>query len=475
MYKKAADLFVECLVKEGVEYIFGIPGEESLTLLEAIRKSSIRFIVTRHEQAAAFMAATYGRLTGRAGVVLSTLGPGATNLVTGVAFAQLGGMPLVIITGQKPIRRSKQGQFQIINVVQMMQPITKSTRQIVSSDLVPSFVREAFRRAEEERPGAVHLEFPEDIADEETLAAPLERIRTRRPSPDPRSVDTAVRMIEEAESPLILIAAAANRKRVSFELQEFIDKTGIPFFTTQMGKGVVDERSELFLGTAALTENDFLHRAIAKSDLIIAVGHDVTEKPPAIMGYGRRKVIHVNFYSAPVDDIYYPTHEVLGDIAHSICALVSKTKPSPNWDFSYFKKVLKEFKAHILEKSDDNAFPVKPERLVSELRRHLPEDGILTLDNGMYKIWIARNYPAYRRNTVLLDNALASMGAGLSAGMAAKLNNPDKKVVCVTGDGGFMMNSQEVETARRLGVDLTVVIVNDGGYGMIKWKQDSMG
>lgn len=474
MTKSAADLFVECLEKEGVGYIFGLPGEESLVLLDSIRRSKIKFIVTRHEQAAAFMAATMGRLTGAAGVVLSTLGPGATNLVTGVAFAQLGGMPLVVITGQKPIKRSKQGLFQMINAVQMMQPITKSTRQIVSGDLIPSFVREAFRKAEEERPGAVHLEFPEDVSMEDTSTHALDKFKLRRPGPDPKAVDAAVSIMEASTRPLILVAAGANRKRVRPQLEAFIKKTGIPFFSTQMGKGVIDERSRYCLGTAALTDFDFLHRAIAESDLIISVGHDVTEKPPAIMGYGQRKVIHINFYAAPVDDVYFPTHEVIGDIAHSIWAAAEKIRPSSRWDFSYFNLIMDAFRENLMEKSEDPGFPVKPQRLVSELRNAIPEDGILALDNGMYKIWIARNYRAYEQNTVLLDNALASMGAGLPTAIAAKIVHPGKKVVCVCGDGGFMMNSQELETAMRLGLDLTIVVVNDRGYGMIKWKQDAM-
>ena len=241
-----------------------------------------------------------------------------------------------------------------------------------------------------------------------------------------------------------------------------------------MGKGVIDERSGNCLGTAALTENDFLHRALEKSDLIISIGHDVTEKPPFRMGYGGRKVIHVNFYPAPIDDVYFPTFEVIGDIASSVRALASEVRVSADWDFGYFRKVITEFRNHTLEKANDPSFPLKPERFVADLRSTVPEDGILALDNGMYKIWIARNYPAYEQNTVLLDNALASMGAGLPAAIAAKLIRPGKKVVCVCGDGGFMMNSQELETAIRLGVDLTVIIVNDGGYGMIKWKQDSM-
>lgn len=473
MEKTAADLLAECLESEGVRYVFGLPGEENLLLLDAIRRSSMKFIVTRHEQAAAFMAATVGRLTGGAGVVLSTLGPGATNLVTGVAFAELGGMPLVVITGQKPVRRSKQGQFQIINVTQMMSPITKLTRQIAGADLIPSIVREAFRKAEEERPGAVHLELPEDIAEEVSRARPLERTRLRRPGPDGKAVEAAVRLIEKSSRPLLLVAAGANRKRVRQELNEFVSKTGMYFITTQMGKGVLDERSPNYIGTAAITEGDFVHRALEMSDLIITAGHDVTEKPPAIMGYGQRKVIHVNFYPASIDDVYYPTHEVVGDIAESFRALTGAVKRQGGWDFAYFKGVRDKAMEDIALNARRSSFPIRPERFAADMRKAMPPDGILALDNGMYKIWIARNYPAYEQNTVLLDNALASMGAGLPAAIAAKLVRPDKPVVCVTGDGGFMMNSQEIETATRLGLDLTVVIVNDGGYGMVKWKQEA--
>jgi acetolactate synthase-1/2/3 large subunit len=383
-------------------------------------------------------------------------------------------MPLVVITGQKPVKKSKQGHFQIINVVEMMRPITKFSRQIVGPGLIPSFVRESFRHAEEERPGAAHLELPEDIAEEPALTAPLDRVKIRRPGPDPKAIETAASLIEEAKSPLILIAAAANRKRVRGQLEALIKKTKIPFVTTQMGKGVVDERSPCYLGTTALSEGDFPHRAIDTADLIISVGHDITEKPPAIMGYGKRKVIHVNFYQASIDDVYFPTHEVIGDIAHSLWALTERLKISAKWDFRYFEEIGTAFKSHLKEKAEDLGFPVKPQRLVSDLRAVVPDDGIITLDNGIYKIWVARNYPAYEQNTVLLDNALATMGAGLPAAMAAKIVNPDRKVIALCGDGGFMMNSQELETALRLGVDLTVVVINDGGYGMVKWKQEAM-
>jgi len=472
---KASDLFVKCLEEEGVEYIFGIPGEENMDLLESIRTSKIKLIVTRHEQAATFMAATYGRLTGKAGVALSTLGPGATNLVTGVAFAQLGGMPLVVITGQKPIKKSKQGEFQIIDVLGMMRPITKSTERIHSGDNIPSLIRNAFKLAEEERPGAVHLELPEDIADEEVDAMPILRTKVRRPGPDPKAIIQAVQMIENAKHPLIIIAAGANRKMIHVRLSEFIEKTKIPFFTSQMGKGVIDERSPQYIGAAALSQNDFIHCAFNQADLILVLGHDIYEKPPAFMGASsEKKVIHINFYPAQVDDVYSPTLEVIGDIAHTIWAVTEKITSQNHWDFSLFHKIREKLQEHIHKNDANTSFPILPQKFVSDLRNVIPENGILTLDNGMFKLWIARNYPAYRQNTVLLDNALATMGAGLPGAIAAKLVKPHKKVVAICGDGGFLMNSQELETAVRLDLDLVVIILNDSGYGMIKWKQDSL-
>lgn len=472
---KASDLFVRSLEAEGINLLFGVPGEENLDLLESLRGSSIRFILTRHEQAAGFMAATCGRLTGKAGVSLATLGPGATNLVTAAAYAQLGGMPMLMITGQKPIRRSKQAQFQIIDVVDMMEPITKYTRQIVSGDTVPARVREAVRRAEEERPGAVHLELPEDIAAEETDVTLLPASNVRRPLVEEKSVRAALELLEGARHPLLLIGAAANRKLTARMLGAFVAKQGIPFVTTQMGKGVIDERNPLWIGNAALSEGDFLHRAIDAADVILNVGHDVIEKPPFFMRTGARKVIHVNFNSAEVDPVYFPQLELVGDIGNSIWQLNERLEPRPHWDFSFFLQVRDAMAAHLLEGGDDDRFPVLPQRLVADVRRAMPDDGIITLDNGVYKIWFARNYRACGPNTVLLDNALATMGAGLPSAIAAKIVFPGRKVMAVCGDGGFMMNSQEIETAVRLGLDLVVLILNDSGYGMIKWKQANMG
>ena len=472
---KASDLLVKCLEAENVEYIFGIPGEENLDLLNSLKDSSIRLIITRHEQAAGFMAATYGRLTGKAGVCLSTLGPGATNFVTAAAYAQLGAMPMVMITGQKPIKRSKQGQFQIIDVVDMMQPITKYARQIVGADNIPSKVREAFRRAEEERPGAVLLELPEDVAAEESDEQPFRASMKRRPVVEEKALNRAVECLQNAKQPLLMIGAGANRKLTAKMLRLFVEKQGIPFISTQMGKGVVDESHPLCIGNAALSDGDFLHQAIKQADLIINVGHDVVEKPPFFMQGSDLNVIHINFSGAEVDPVYFPQTEMVGDIANSIWQLNEILMPQAHWNFSYFMKVREAMVQHEQKGTTDDRFPVYPQRLVADVRKVMGADDIIALDNGIYKIWFARNYQAYSPNTVLLDNALASMGAGLPSAMAAKLVFPERKVVAICGDGGFMMNSQELETAVRLKQDLVVLILNDSAYGMIKWKQINMG
>jgi acetolactate synthase-1/2/3 large subunit len=472
---KASDLFVKCLEAEGVKYIFGIPGEENLDLLNSIKHSSIQLIVTRHEQAAGFMAATYGRLTGKAGVCLATLGPGATNLITAAAYGQLGAMPMFMITGQKPIKTSKQGHFQIVDMVDMMHPISKYTKQIASAENIPTRIREAFRLAQEERPGVAHIELPEDIAGELTDAEIIEKSVVRRPLAESKAIELAIAMIEQAKRPLLLLGAGANRKFSSRMLHQFVDKLGIPFFSTQMGKGVIDERHPLFLGNAALSAGDFVHRAISHTDLIINVGHDVVEKPPFFMQQGGFKVIHVNYQSAAVDPVYYPQLEVIGDIANSVYQLSEAITPQPHWNFSYFREIRQALVNHCRHGIDDERFPVYPQRLVHDIRAVMPDDGIIALDNGMYKIWFARNYPAYQPNTVLLDNALASMGAGLPSAIAARIVYPEREILAICGDGGFMMNSQEMETAVRLGLDLIVLVLCDRGYGMIKWKQTHMG
>lgn len=473
---KASDLFVKALESEGVEYIFGIPGEENLDMLDSLSRSDqIQLILTRHEQAAGFMAATYGRLTGKAGVCLSTLGPGATNFVTAAAYAQLGGMPMMMVTGQKPIKTSKQGQFQIVDIVDMMSPLTKYTRQLVSASNIPPRIREAMRLAQEEKPGAVHLEFPEDVAHEHTDEPIIPASLVRRPTAEAKSIHAAVKRLQEASHPLLVIGAGANRKLTARMLREFVDSFGIPFVTTQMGKGVLDERNQLFLGNAALSSGDFVHRAIQAADLIVNIGHDVVEKPPFFMEADGVEVIHVNFSSAMVDPVYFPQVEVVGDIANSIWQICQSLEKQDHWDFSRFLEVRAAGEEHLLEGADDDRFPIYPQRLVADMRKLMDSDGIIALDNGIYKLWFARNYKAHMPNTVLLDNALATMGAGLPSAMAAKLVFPRRMVTAICGDGGFMMNSQEIETAVRLGMHLVVVILRDDAYGMIKWKQANMG
>lgn len=472
---KASDLLIAALEQEGVEYIFAVPGEENLDVLESLRKSDrIRLILTRHEQGAAFMASIYGRLTGRAGVCMATLGPGATNFVTPGAYAQLGAFPLIMITGQKPIKKSKQGRFQIVDVVGLFKPITKLSHQIVHGNTIPALVREAFRVAEEERPGAVLLELPEDIAAEDCDAEvfpPHDRSYARA---NHDVIQKAADLIQHAKHPLVVIGAGANRRNVRSALCDFVHTTQLPFVTTQMGKGVVDERSELCLGTAALSDGDYVHCAIDRSDLIINFGHDVVEKPPFFMEQGKKTVIHVNYKAAQVDQVYFPQLEVIGDLEQSVKSLTDAVG-KVDFDTTYFDKVRKEIQTHILEGHDDPRFPIIPQRLVCDVRKVIADEDIIALDNGIYKVWFARNYPAHFPNTVLLDNALATMGAGLPSAMMAALLYPNRRVMAICGDGGFMMNSQEIETAVRLGLNLVVTILNDSSYGMIRWKQAQFG
>ncbi|RUX29521.1 acetolactate synthase large subunit [Mesorhizobium sp. M2A.F.Ca.ET.042.01.1.1] len=466
---KGSDLLVAALENEGVDRIFGIPGEENLDVVESIRKSSIELILTRHEQAAAFMAATHGRLTGRPGVCITTLGPGALNLTTGAAYALLGAMPMVMITGQKGVRSSRQARFQIVDVVAAMKPLTKLSRQIVSPRMIPGVVREAFRVAGEERPGPVHLELPEDIAAEECDAvAPIPPHPVELPLASPLALDRAAQMIIEAERPLAMMGAAASRPRSTSDLAQFVLRTGIPYFTTQMGKGTVPGGTELYMGTAALSERDYVHEAIERADLIITIGHDTVEKPPFIMGADGPKVIHVGYQPATVEQVYFPQTEVIGDIAASLRLLADRLEGNiPN------AQALLPLREGILSRiaARDSEDRFTPQRLVHDVRAVMPADGILALDNGMYKIWFARNYRTRVANTLLLDNALATMGAGLPSAMMAAMLFPERRVMAVCGDGGFMMNSQELETAVRLKLNLVVLIIEDHAYGMIRWKQ----
>ena len=471
--QRASDVMVKALENEGVERIFGIPGEENLDFVDSLRNSSIELILTRHEQAAAFMAATYGRLTGKPGVVLTTLGPGALNLATGAAYAHLGGMPVIMITGQKGIRTAEQAAFQMVNTVATMDPLTKVSKQITSAAMIPTIVREAFRAAQAERPGPVHLELPEDIA-----GMPVEGFELIEPHTNGRPVagDTAIanaaNVIKEAKNPLLMLGADASRASCSEALSRFVAGMRIPYVTTQMGKGSVSGSSDLYMGTAALTSGDYVHDAIDAADVIVTIGHDTTEKPPFTMDETGPTVVHIGYRPAIVEQVYFPQFEVIGDLGPSLDKL-AEVLGGPVPTAEALLPMRDEILIKIHEGADEDRFI--PQRIVQEVRDVVPTDGIVALDNGMYKIWFARNYRTTRANTLLLDNALATMGAGLPSAIGAKLTYPERRVMAVVGDGGFMMNSQELETAVRLGLDLVVVILEDNAYGMIRWKQAADG
>ncbi len=478
---KASDLFVKILEQKWVDTIYGVPGEENLDFLDSLGRSLIKLILTRNEQTAVFMAATYGRFTGKPGVALATLGPGATNMMTWVAYAQLGGLPLIVITGQKPQNHSKQGAFQIIDVVGMMKPVTKWATSIVSWERIPYILENAFRIAEEEKPGAVHLELPEDIAAEEVrdkyAIVDLGVKKIRRPVADYKAIPELITEMQAAKAPIILIGAWANRKRITTYLTKFIEKYNIPYFTSQMGKWVVFWRQENYLWTAALTSDDYIHDAIAESDLILSVWYDNAEKPTDILGINGKPVININFTKSNFDYVYSPYLDVIGDIGNIFWNLCEEDIDSSSWDFSKIYEINEKNDKKIKENiSLEDEFPyMMPRRLAKELREVLADEDILTLDNGLYKVWLARNYPARKPNTILLDNALATMWAGYASAIEAKRLNPEVNVVCVTGDGGLVMNLWDLETIVRLWLDITIVILNNSSYGMIKWKQKGGG
>jgi len=473
---KASDIFIKALENHWVKTIYWVPWEENLDFVNSLKNSSIELIITRNEQTAVFMAATFGRITGKVGVALATLWPWATNMMTWVAYAQLWGMPILVITWQKPIKQSKQWFFQIIDVVSMMHPITKYSESITSIHRVLHIVNSAIKTAEKEKPWAVHIELPEDVASEE-IEFSLDLINkipySRRPIIDDKMLQILIEKLESAKSPIILVGSWANRKKITRYLTKFIEKYNIPFFSSQMWKWVVNEWISQYLGTAALTENDYIHNALEKSDLILSVGYDSIEKPTQIISEGKTDIIHINFTSTLVDLVYEPCLEVIWDIWNVFWELSETKINSTNWNFDEIYRINEENKKIIEEnlKLEDDFEIMMPRKLSKDLREVLKNDDILALDNWLYKVWLARNYPAYEPNTILLDNALATMWAWFSSAMEAKRLNPDKNVICVTGDWWLVMNLGDLETAIRLKLDLVIVVLNNSNYWMIKWKQ----
>lgn len=478
---RASDLFVKILENKWVEAVYGVPGEENLDLLDSLSKSSIKLILTRNEQTAVFMAATYGRFTGKTWVAIATLWPWATNMMTGVAYAQLWGMPLMVITGQKPQNHSKQGAFQIIDVVGMMKPVTKFSTVIPSWERIPYILENAFRIAEDEKPGAVHIELAEDIAGEDVpekySIVDLGTKKIRRPVVDYKWIPELITEIEKAKTPIILVGSGANRKRITKYLTKFVEKYNIPYFTSQMGKGVIPGWHPNCLGTAALTKGDYIHDAIAESDLILSVGYDNAEKPTDILGINGIPVININFIKSDFDYVYSPYLDIIGDIGNVFWHLCEDEINTSNWDFDKIYEINARNKKQIeanLSLEEDIPY-MMPRKLAKDLRETLRDEDVLALDNGLYKVWLARNYPARQPNTVLLDNALATMWAWYASAMEAKRLKPDSHVVCVTGDGWLVMNLGDLETIVRLELDLVIVVLNNSSYGMIKWKQEDAG
>lgn len=468
----ASEQIVEALEKHGVKYVFGIPGEENLPFMEALRKSNVKFVLTRHEQAAGFMAAAYGKLTGIPGVCMSTLGAGASNLTTPLAHALLGGAPMIAITGQKPIRDNLQGRYQILDVTGMMAPITKWSHTIESGSSVPSVIQESFRLSREHRQGPVHLELPLDVSEDETTHPLLPVQEPETPVASEASISTAAEIIRGAKRPVLLIGTHANRTDVSVALRSLSDTTGLPFVSTMLGKGVIDERSPGYLGTATRPGMDYVGGVLDSADVLIVVGHDVMESPPFVMQPGQdRKVIHINYVGAIADTIYFPQHQVTGDIAQNIDRLTSELDDGTKVDVAPFEEMTAKFSESVSRHASDTGFPLKPQYIAAQIREHLAAEDIVALDNGIHKMWLTRNYPTYEPLTNLGDGTLGSMGMALPYAMVASLLNPDRNVVAVIGDGGFMMSSQELETAVRLGLNLTVVIFNDNTLAMIKAKQ----
>ena len=474
---KASDLLVRCLEEEGIEYIFGVPGEENADFMISLEQSDkIRFILTRHEQGAAFMAEVYGRLTGNPAGALGTLGPGSTNLITGVADANMDRAPMLVLTGQGGTDRLHKESHQIMDVVGMFRPVTKWATTILNPDTIPEIVRKAVRLARTEKPGAVHIELPEDVAAAETGKAPMSPRRFRRSVPDDKIVDAAFSLLSESRRPVILAGNGSIRRRASKQLRLFCEQTGIGVISTFMAKGCVDMDADYCLYTIGLGRKDHVARAIDESDLVIALGFDMVEYHPRLWNsHGERKIIHADFLAAEIDEHYHPDVELIGDLAHTLWMLNERVRASeiPKFDFSGQRDCRTAMQADFTEYSDDDAIgAIKPQKALWDARAVMGPQDILLSDVGAHKMWIARHYQCHEPNTCLIPNGFCSMGFALPGAIAANLVHPDRRVMAIAGDAGFLMNVQEMETAARLASDIVVMVWADNAYGLIAWKQD---
>jgi len=472
--RKASEVFVESLEAEGVRYVFGIPGEETLDLNESLAgSSSIRFIPVRHEQGGAYMADAYGRLTGRAGVCLGTLGPGATNLVTAVADAFLDRAPLVALTGQSDLERMHKESHQYIDLIGILRPVVKWNARVSSPEIVPEVVRKAFKVAESEKPGATHLELPEDVMARPLEASPLPRRAPVQPEPGGKELERAAELIDAAENPIALVGNGAIRARAGRALRAFVHTTGIPVAETFMAKGLIDYEDPHALGTVGLQSRDYEMAGFDDADVVIAIGYDLVEHAPEHWNpAGNKKIVMIDSVAAEIDEFFMPEVELIGDIAHVLARLAAschRQAPTQPPECQLHDVVMGAFR----EAPEDDHFPLRPPRVLWEIRDALGREDLLVSDVGLHKLWIGRMFPAHEPGTVLIANGLAGMGFALPTGIAAKLVHPERSVVTVSGDGGFLMNCQELETAVRLRTPTVNVVWENGEFGSIAWKQDN--
>lgn len=475
---KASDLFVKCLEEEGIEYIFGIPGEENADFMISLEKSEqIKFILTRHEQGAAFMAEVYGRLTGNPAGCLGTLGPGATNLITGVADSNMDRSPMLVLTGQGASTRLHKESHQIMNVVKMFEPVTKWAQTVLHPNSIPEIIRKAVRLARTEKPGACHIELPEDIAKLDTSSLPMKPQRFRRPVADDKILNQAVDLILKAKRPIIIAGNGCIRKRASKQLRLLCDKTGIGVISTFMAKGCIDMDEDYCLYTIGLQAKDVIACALDHADLIITLGYDMVEYHPTLWNKNKdKKIIHADFLPTEIDEYYHPGTEVIGDLAHTLWMMNERFNEVENFDFDFRQQLAtretmqKEFSEHA---EDDTEGLIRPQKVLWDVRQVMGAEDILLSDVGAHKMWIARHYQCHEPNTCLIPNGFCSMGFALPGAIAASFVYPDRKILSICGDAGFLMNVQEMETAKRYNSNIVVMVWEDHAYGLIAWKQEN--
>lgn len=474
---KASDAFVRCLEAEGVTAIYGVPGEENADFMMSLEDSSIEFVLTRHEQGAAFMAEVHGRLTGEPGLCLGTLGPGATNLITGVADADMDRAPLICLTGQAATTRMHKESHQAMDVVAMFAPVTKWNHSILNPSAIPEVVRKAFKLATAEKPGACHIELPEDLAKVEIDVEPIQPERTRRAVPADKAVDQAWELIKAAKRPLIVAGNGAIRKRASTQLRQFCEKTGIGVASTMMAKGAVDMDADYALFTIGLQAKDVVACAVDAADLIITLGYDMVEYHPRLWNTdGDKKIVHIDFEPAEIDEHYRVAADVVGDIAHTLWMLNERFDAEPDlvWDTSQQASVRKEMQEELAIHADDDTDGfIRPQKVLWDARKVMGPEDILLSDVGAHKMWIARHYHCHEPNTCLIPNGFCSMGFALPGAIAASRVYPDNRILAICGDAGFMMNVQEMETAKRLNSNIVAMVWEDNAYGLIAWKQEN--